>query len=313
MSYRVAPIFLIRMAGVPFDTVEQLATPKTSAAAKNLLFRRQEFCKCAQAVNRFLQSRGRDLSKELYRAWKKTLHHGAPPPPEPALDVFERIRVSSREMGEAESCLNDCMQNELGKSRAALHEAAGKILPAYLVFTDAAMRDRLNKEFCSNLPPHRNKQARARERHVLLYLQRVCAKNDSLSAFGPEGWGNIQKAEPTIRLAPKPGITHRETFLERWTAHAAAVAINADAEVDSKINVRALEPHAFDVLCEDVAKWTLVPARDRWLSILRPIAELPKKFAVASSVSARIQTMDEANARLAELGAHRQSTRFLYA
>ncbi len=123
----------------------------------------------------------------------------------------------------------------------------------------------------------------------------------------------FKKLHRPFDLPPKPGIAKRETFLERWTAHAAALAINADPEVHSKIKVRALEPHAFDVLCEDVAKWPPAPAREKWLSMLRPIGELPKKFAFASSVSARIKTMDEANARLAELGAHRQPTRFLYA
>jgi hypothetical protein len=49
------------------------------------------------------------------------------------------------------------------------------------------------------------------------------------------------------------------------------------------------------------------------LSILQPIAQLPGRFAVAGSVTARAQTMDEANRRLADLGASRESTRFLYA
>ena len=79
------------------------------------------------------------------------------------------------------------------------------------------------------------------------------------------------------------------------------------------MEVPALEPYAFAVLCEDVAKWPSSPARDKWLSILQPIAKLPKKFAAEDSIAVRIEIMDEANRRLAELGGSRESTRFLYA
>ena len=81
------------------------------------------------------------------------------------------------------------------------------------------------------------KQDRAHERHLLLYLQRVCAKNDSLSEFGPEGWGTIE-GEPRLKLAPQPGIAERETFLERWTAHGVAAALNADPEIRLELSPR---------------------------------------------------------------------------
>ena len=41
-GYAVAPLFLIRLAGVPFDVVERLETPATMAAARTLLARRVE-------------------------------------------------------------------------------------------------------------------------------------------------------------------------------------------------------------------------------------------------------------------------------
>ena len=36
-SYRIAPIFLIRMAGVPFEALEKLATIETSRAGRELI------------------------------------------------------------------------------------------------------------------------------------------------------------------------------------------------------------------------------------------------------------------------------------
>jgi hypothetical protein len=193
-------------------------------------------------------------------------------------------------------------------------KSARAVLPRYLVFASVGIRESIKRDGDENqkLSP-RTKKARARERHLLLYLQRVAAKNDTLSEFGPEGWGTGGKIAGGIRLAPEPGISKRETFLERWTAHAVAAAANADPELQSKMEVPALEPYAFEVLCDDIAKWPAIAARDRWLSILEPIADLSQKFAVAESASLRAQAMDEANARLAELGAARESTRFLYA
>jgi len=37
VSYRVAPIFLIRLAGVPFDSIERLTTPETTTTARGLM------------------------------------------------------------------------------------------------------------------------------------------------------------------------------------------------------------------------------------------------------------------------------------
>ena len=78
--------------------------------------------------------------------------------------------------------------------------------------------------------PRRNKQARADERHLALYLQRIAGKNDSLSEFGPEAWGRVDSTIEGLQLAPQAGVARRETFLERWTAHGAAAAINADPQ-----------------------------------------------------------------------------------
>jgi len=55
------------------------------------------------------------------------------------------------------------------------------------------------------------------------------------------------------------------------------------------------------------------PAREKWLSILQPLAELPQKFMLASEASERQTIMQEASSRLASLGAtHRPTDRALY-
>jgi len=240
-SYRVAPIFLIRMAGVPFDVVEKLATVKTAQLARELVVRQDAFAKAKAEVEALLRHRGHGLSEELFRAWRKAIRSGTmPPAADQPSRAFAHCWECASHLAAAEAQLGDSLQQELDQARSALLEAARTVLPPYLVFTAEGLRERLAKQSAApagSLPP-RNKASRAHERHLLLYLQRICAKNDSLSAFGPEGWGTIAGAPTSLTLSPRPGIAARETFLERWTAHGVAAALNADLEARLELSPR---------------------------------------------------------------------------
>jgi hypothetical protein len=239
-SYRVAPIFLIRLAGVPFDALEKLGTSETARLARELIVRQDEFAKAKAEVEELLRHRGHGLSEDLFRAWRKAIRSGTMPPAGDAPSrAFADCWESAARLAEVEAQLEKALQNELAAARTNLLEAARTVLPPYLVFTAEGLRERLAKQLEDTgvLPP-RNKASRAHERHLLLYLQRVAAKNDSLSAFGPEGWGTVSGEAKNLALVPKLGIAARETFLERWTAHGAAAAVNADPEVRAELAPR---------------------------------------------------------------------------
>ncbi|HWN96375.1 MAG TPA: hypothetical protein VNT99_15195, partial [Methylomirabilota bacterium] len=239
-SYRVAPIFLIRMAGVPFDVLQNLETAKTAELARELVVRQNRFAQAKAEVEELLRHRGHGLSEELFRAWRKAIRSGTmPPAADPPSRAFGNCWECASNLAAAEARLEESLQHELGQARTALLDAARTLLPPYLVFTAASLRERLAKQTLNPgfLPP-RNKDARAHERHLLLYLQRICAKNDSLSAFGPEGWGVIGAEPMVLTLAPQPGVAARETFLERWTAHGAAATLNADPDIRVELSPR---------------------------------------------------------------------------
>lgn len=328
VSYQFAPIFLIRLAGVPFDHVERLGTPKTCAAARALL-------------------------------------------------------VRPKDTVAGESQLQETLERELNAARVALLTSARAVLPSYLVFASQGVSERfigfLTQHPETEVVPPRNKDARARERSLLLYLQRVCAKNDSLSEFGPCSWGKIDNQLSGVSFAPQPDVAKRESFLERWTAHGIAAALNSDSQIgielaprvhpnvriendhvvftDSgehlqcdhatiellehcdgrtpahslgvdldllahlaeqgivrwEIEVPALEPHAFDVLLADVKRWRDAAPRNQWLNLLQPIAALYHEFVRQTSTAARVNLMSEARARLQELGSTRaKAGRSLY-
>jgi len=264
VSYRVAPIFLIRLAGVPFDRLERLATPETTNTARGLIVGQNK-------VQR---------------------------------DDKKRLAAS--------------LERELEITRKSLLDFARTILPRYLIFAAEGMRDRISSLLGANanaaLAP-RNARARERERHLLLYLQRIAAKNDTFSEFGPSAWGKISRNISGVTLAPESGTAEREGFLERWTAHAIAAAVNADPENSNpKLAVPALEPHAVRVLLDDIKNWPPGEAREKWLSILEGLVELPLKFAAAADIQDRQSILDQARIRLQSIGAEsKQSDRFLYA
>jgi amino acid adenylation domain-containing protein len=78
--------------------------------------------------------------------------------------------------------------------------------------------------------PRRNSQHRQHEALVASYLQRYCAKNDSIGFFGPVGWAQIDE-DRGIRIthrAPEFSLAARATYLEGW-AVSATMASHAGA------------------------------------------------------------------------------------
>ncbi|MFL6589325.1 MAG: lantibiotic dehydratase, partial [Chthoniobacterales bacterium] len=195
-SYRVAPIFLIRMAGVPFDVLEAIATPATAAAARTVM--------------------------------ESVIHP----------EATEADSASAA----AETVFNTEFEREMNAARSALLQRSREVLPPYLVFAGGGVHDLLTKLLAEGpdkwiQQSSRNARARDRERRLLLYLQRVCAKNDTFSLFGPSAWGKI--SDKSLAISSSAGAPiRRETFLERWTAQTVAAAMNADHEIRPELSPR---------------------------------------------------------------------------
>ena len=233
------------MAGVPFDLLKALQTPETVAAAREFLITREELARAKANAERLLRSRDHGLSSEAFRALRLAVRSSGVP----ALSVgpqppgFTAYASAANGVVAAELRLQEALERELGVVRVTLLESTRTVLSRYLVFGGAGVREVLAGLLTERAPesgslPPRKKRARARERHLLLYLQRVGAKNDTLSEFGPGGWGTIDRQAKNIKLAPVAGIAKRETFFERWTAHGVAAALNADPEIRVELSPR---------------------------------------------------------------------------
>ena len=175
----------------------------------------------------FVTRRDSGLSSEEFAAWRIAIRRDKIPEHKipQQLQEYSRVATAARQ---ARSQLEHQLEEELTGARRALLQTSRRILPRYLVFGSGDVHHLIDHSG-SELPP-RNSRIRERERHLLLYLQRIAAKNDTFGEFGPSAWGSATQSGSALNFEPRPGIARREVFLERWTAHALAAAINSDPQ-----------------------------------------------------------------------------------
>ncbi|MFL6162140.1 MAG: amino acid adenylation domain-containing protein [Jatrophihabitantaceae bacterium] len=112
----------------------------------------------------------------------------------------------------------------VGRLSAALHAAAS--LPALREAVAWQNRHALSTGIDSLIrrgpaPASRNTKHRQHEALVASYLQRYCAKNDTIGFFGPVGWSQIDDGAG-IRIAHDAAgpVRARVTYLEGWAVRA---------------------------------------------------------------------------------------------
>jgi Lantibiotic dehydratase, N terminus len=232
------------MAGVPFEPLLRIATTGTAQAARELLVRRSELSRAHAVLEGFVSSRASNLSADESRKLRAALRSKELP----AISASDRpefaaFAIAASAAAKAEEVMAESLKAELASARRALLQESRRILPDYLIFGAGGFGARIT-ELLENFDAgdaalsSRNARVRERERHLVLYLQRVGAKNDTFSRFGPSAWGKIEPAVDGLRFAPREGIARREAFLERWTAHQVAAALNADPEVRAELSPR---------------------------------------------------------------------------
>lgn len=206
-GYAVAPIFLIRMAGVPFESVESLGTPQAIATARDFIAARAKYRDAKQDALDFFASREQLMSQEAFRAFHAAVRLGRAPVgvqgSQPA--VFTNYAEAATQLARTEEELAAALDREVEHARQMLWRAAREHLPRQLIFAGAGARELLPALVADGAAPNespgrRNTRAAERERHLLLYLQRISTKNDSFSEFGPtsRGW---YRAGPATRGA----------------------------------------------------------------------------------------------------------------
>lgn len=240
--YRLVPQYLIRMSAAPFDALSRLATAATSAQARRVTSCEDALAAAGQAALAEFRQKKTSLPEPAASRARNALGRGlaldaAVVASSPALGAYD---ACFRTLTEARVELERLLAEELDGARKQLFESARTLLPRYAPFAGTSgMRD-----FLRTIPSGadgaagRNARARQHERHLLLYVQRFCAKNETFSEFGPGGWGSIEPGLAGMRLEPVPGIARREAFLERWAVDAVIEVMNADPDVRPQVPPR---------------------------------------------------------------------------
>ncbi|MCC8246467.1 lantibiotic dehydratase, partial [Saccharothrix luteola] len=91
--------------------------------------------------------------------------------------------------------------------------------------------DALHQALSGGRSASRNVDYRRWEHTVVSYLQRYCAKNDTIGFFGPVGWARVTDDAPAA-ITARPGpdlVDSRTTYLENWAVQQLAEALTTDA------------------------------------------------------------------------------------
>ena len=86
-------------------------------------------------------------------------------------------------------------------------------------------------------PDRRPSKIRQLERRLYAYLQRLCAKNETVSFFGPLNYGSFDGAGLEYERSSEP-IRDRRVFFAYWAASALAAEVSADAAVRAHLTPR---------------------------------------------------------------------------
>jgi hypothetical protein len=214
-AVRIFPHFLFRTTALPFDTLEALGCPAAARLAARVLQ--------TEAV--------RDEHAEGFLA--RVRRHAADHTATPALSAAAHRVRRRRILG----------PDRIAAVRASGHADEADRLDAY----EACAREAEAVQAALSGLERFLAEPSARpalERRALRYVQRLCAKNDTISFFGPMTWGRFDAgAERGLDLSWRgTGLTSRHVFFEHWTADRLARAMERDRGLRGSLTFRVRYP-----------------------------------------------------------------------
>ncbi|WNG36048.1 hypothetical protein F0U61_22050 [Archangium violaceum] len=217
-GWTLFPHLVVRTTGFPFERLESLRCPEAAASARKLWTEQREL--------EALKASGPRLRRP-------------PPAVLAALKAGRPVAVEGLESPEFFSAYN--VHAQAAQEAAATFEAAFTRESAQVEEALAALRTepRFLEAVASSSPPVARDLIAGREgarlkRQVASYLQRLCAKNETMSFFGPINYGRVEPDAPsgvTVRWSGPELLVGRNTFAASWLVLGLVRAIAADPEV----------------------------------------------------------------------------------
>lgn len=243
--WKLVPHYLLRRAGFPFALLEPLRSPRSAALAQRLAETVAE-AEAARAtllkgafkaeVPAFAERKDKPALRRLSR-WRRQvgLRQAAPVPEGPWSEAllgpgraYAQARVQE---AKARTELEALVAEELAAARRTLRqtfkdpqtrEALFLLSPGFLDVTE--------KKLDEPPSPTPDSHERALERRLYAFLQRLSAKNETTSFFGPLAYGVVGEAKTPFVFGPEApqGVVRREAFAAFWAVTALGKAAVAD-------------------------------------------------------------------------------------
>jgi hypothetical protein len=239
---------MVRGAGFPAAMLDAIAAPELVAAIANLFERedayRRETERAIAALEQAIEHVVGDARKPIGKALRK-LRNGQVPdlPADVAPEVsgtLDAVRLEQRALTATREEVHRVLNDAMARCSTALQAVAGDdtFREAVVWQNPGAVHtalDRVRDGRASSPSQHRQ-----HEHLVARYLQRYCAKNESIGFFGPIGWASIipdgaTRVRPGANLIADGGV-----YFEHWSLDALAHRIAQDDEVRPQLAPRLL-------------------------------------------------------------------------
>ncbi|MBC3987224.1 lantibiotic dehydratase [Streptomyces sp. AC536] len=237
---------ILRSTGFPWQLVEALDWPRTDAALADLDRAESDLADAVTGVVTAVRADPSAVEPRLSRKLRKALNHHDDAPDELFTAVESQpVRSALREYAKRLAAVRDarhtaewCADEETGESHRALVDAVTDPAVREAVWLSSpSMHDRGIGELSALAARPSRGPARRLRRQFAAYLQRLSAKNETTSFFGPVNYAEFGQ-EPTGAepLVSAPAL--RSASLAYWAVVVLADAVAADPAVRPHLRPR---------------------------------------------------------------------------
>jgi len=217
-GWTLFPHLIVRTTGFAFDMLERLRCPESAASALRLAAARRELEAVKAKGPRMRRPPSAVLS--ALKAGRPVDVEGLESP-----EFFATYNTHARAVQEAEAAFEAAWARESAQVEESL--AALRTEPRFL------------EAVASSSPPVARDLMAGRDgarlrRQVASYLQRLCAKNETMSFFGPINYGRVDPSAPSgveLRWSGPEVLLGRNTFAASWLVLGLVRAIAFDPQV----------------------------------------------------------------------------------
>lgn len=231
---------VLRSAGFPVAWLLRLAGTRAPEAIDRLLAAEAAQVQARRAAVELLTRAIETAAPEARRALSRLrdqASRGAPaaadhPDPEVAA-ALQRVQAAESEVKQRGEAALAAWREDALQGQGVLREiAADDRFREAVAWQNRAALNGSIAAFLRRPAGSMDSKTREYERLVARYVQRYCAKNETIGFFGPVAWATLSPSGPAVSLQhAEPPLSARRVYFEDWCIDALAQALGQDAEL----------------------------------------------------------------------------------